>query len=61
MPLRKLCAEHVLSLRSVVVNADWDVFCETVMLRHEDLRTWKIPRVTPHEPMKPYKAKKKAA
>ena len=54
-------AEHVLSLRCVVVNGDWDAFCEAAMLRHEALRTWKIPRVTPEGPMMPYKAKKKAA
>lgn len=54
-------AEHVLSLRCVVVNGDWEAFCEDAMLQHEGLRTWGIPRVTPDEPMKPYKARKKAA
>ena len=54
-------AEHVLSLRCVVVNGDWDAFCEATMLRHEALQTWTIPRITPDGPMKPYEAKKKAA
>jgi len=54
-------AEHVLSLRCIVVNGDWDAFCEAAMLEHEAMESWQIQRVTPAKPMKPYKAKKKAA
>lgn len=54
-------AEHVLSLRCVAVNGDWDAFCEATMAKQEALASWQIPRVTPAKPMDPYKAKKKAA
>ncbi len=49
-------AEQILALRCVVVNQDWRVFAEHAMTRHEELRIWQVPRVTPVGPLKPYDA-----
>ncbi len=53
--------EHILGLRCIAVNGDWDAFCETVMEHHDTLTRWTIPRVTPSQTMTPYQAKRKAA
>lgn len=54
-------AEHVLALRCVLVNGDWEHFAEAVARQHEALDDWRIPRVTPNKPTVPHKAAKKAA
>ena len=46
-PLR---AEHVLTLRLVVINGIWEEFEERVMRHHARQRDWQVPRVTPDGP-----------
>ncbi len=54
-------AGHVLALRCVLVNNDWESFAETAARQHEALAELRIPRVTPDKPVVPHKAERKAA
>jgi hypothetical protein len=54
-------AGHVLALRCVLVNGDWESFAETAARRHEALVELCVPRVTPDKPTVPHLAERKAA
>ena len=54
-------ADHVLALRCVAVNGDWETFAGTVAEAHARRREPTIPRITPARPQQPYDAVRKAA
>lgn len=54
-------AEHVLALRCIVVNRDWDSFEQVVAEAHSRQRRLAVDRITPERPQEPYDAVRKAA
>lgn len=54
-------ADHVLALRCIIVNGNWDDFAAKVMDEHSRCTGLSIPRITPDRPQEPYDAVRKAA